>query len=238
MGVNYPELAAQYLRIAQQVAEALRADKDTIACAVLGSVARGDVHLKSDIDLLVLVEGTGIYRWTRRVVQGVVVNAALRSLDVLERMSQDHPDTILALREAVLLYDPRDILRPLQARATLSAAVAEELLRDLLDEARSFIGKAKRALDEGDLESSLLCLRQGAMRLTEMMFYREKGRRINPLRFWREIRSLSSPAGLAELFATIHGLQAVREAQLAEMLERLERFLPQPAEVTRGDVER
>lgn len=175
-----------------------------------------------------LVEGEGGYRWTRRIVQGVVVNVALRSLDVLGRMSQDHPDTILALQEALVLYDPRNILRPLQAQATLSPAVVEEFMGDLLDEASSFVGKAQRALDERDVESSLLCLRQGAMRLAELMFFREKGRRINPLRFWQEVRSLSSPAGFAELFAAIHGLQVVRAAWLAEMLERLERFLPSP----------
>ena len=230
MGTNYPELARHYLRIARQVADELRADGETIACAVLGSVARGDVHHKSDVDLLALVEGQGVYRWARKIVQSVVVNVASRSQDVLERMSQDHPDTVWALQEALILYDPQGVLQSLKEKATVSGAMAQEFLGDLLDEARSFIGKAQAALGERDQESCLLCLRQGAMRLAEMMFYREKGRRIRPLHFWPEVQSLSSPAGFKETFAAVQGLPAAEEAWLAEMLERLEHLLPQPGD--------
>ncbi|NIQ05574.1 MAG: hypothetical protein GWO20_07560 [Candidatus Korarchaeota archaeon] len=34
--------------------------------AVIGSTARGDVHLLSDIDLVVLVKGEGIFQWERK----------------------------------------------------------------------------------------------------------------------------------------------------------------------------
>jgi len=50
-----------------------------IGIAVIGSVARGDIHFLSDVDLLVLVKGTGIYRWERRLVKDTVVNVATRS---------------------------------------------------------------------------------------------------------------------------------------------------------------
>jgi predicted nucleotidyltransferase len=81
-----------------------------IGIAVIGSVARGDIHFLSDVDLLVLVKGTGIYRWERRLVKDTVVNVATRSTDVLKRMAKENPDTIFSLREALILYDKKSIL--------------------------------------------------------------------------------------------------------------------------------
>lgn len=129
-----------------------------------------------------------------------MVNVALRSQDVLERMAREHPDTIFGLKGALILYDPQEILQSLKNEATITEAVEKGFLGDLLDEARSFFGKAERALRERDLESSLLCLRQGAMKLAELMFYKEKGRRINPMHFWQEIQTLSSPTMFKEPF--------------------------------------
>jgi predicted nucleotidyltransferase len=50
-------LAEKYLSIAKD----LQTNKEVIGIAVIGSVARGDIHFLSDVDLLVLVKGTGIY---------------------------------------------------------------------------------------------------------------------------------------------------------------------------------
>ncbi len=72
-----------------------------------------------------------------------------------------------------ILYDPQGILQALKGEAKMTPEVEEEFLGDLLDEARSLIGKAERALDEGDLETSLLWLRRGAMELAELLFYME-----------------------------------------------------------------
>jgi hypothetical protein len=173
---------------------------------------------------LVLVRGSGIYRWERRLIQNVMVNIALRSQDVLERMAKEEPYTIWGLQEARILYDPQGILEVLKREARLTPEVEEEFLGDLLDEARSLIGKAERALDEQDFESCLLWLRRGAMELAELIFYKEKGRRIRLIHFWQELRTLSSTE-FKELFARIQGLQAVERAELAEMLERLGAFL-------------
>jgi predicted nucleotidyltransferase len=224
--IDYRRLADRNLSIAKQVAEELQANEEVIGCAVLGSTARGDVHPKSDVDLLVLVKGSGVYEWERRTVQGTMVNIALRSQDVLEKMAKDHPHTIWGLQEAQILYDPQGILRSLKGEAKMTKAVEEEFLGDLLDEVRSLIGKAQRALEEHDLESSLLWLRRGAMELAELVFYKERGRRINLVHFWREIQGLSSPPGFKEFFAEIQGFEVIEEAQLAKMLERLEAFLP------------
>jgi predicted nucleotidyltransferase len=225
--IDYRKLAEEYLHIAKQIAEELRTNEDVIGCAILGSTARGDVHPKSDIDLLVLVKGSGVYEWKRMVPRNTVVNIALRSQDVLERMMKDHLDTILSLKNARILYDPQGILQSFKREATITGAV-EEFLGDLLDEARSFIGKAERALEEDDLESSLLCLRQGAMKLAELIFYKERGKRIDSMHFWQEIQTLSSPTGFKELFARIQDFQAMERTWLVEMLESLEAFLPRP----------
>lgn len=226
--MDYQKLAKRYLRIARQIADEIRADGNVIGCAVMGSVARGDVHSKSDVDLLVLVNGSGVYKWERRIVQGIVVNIAWRSRDVLERIAMDHPDTIWALREAQIPYDPQGILQSLKCKAAITGTVEEEFLGDLLDEARSFIGKAERALTEHDWESSLLCLRQAAMKLAERMFYEQRGRRIDPMHFWQGLRTLSLPIGFKELFVGIQGFQSVDGDQLTRMLEGLEGFLPKP----------
>lgn len=225
---DYHKLADRYLSIAKRVAEELQANEEVIGCAVIGSTAREDVHPKSDIDLLVLVKGSGIYRWERRIVQGIAVNIALRSQDVLERMAREEPYTIWGLQEARVLYDPQGVLLSLKREARLTPEVEEEFLGDLLDEARSLLGKAERALDEGDLESSLLWLRRGAMELAELLFYKERGRRINLVHFWREVQGLSSPPGFKELFAKVQGFEAVEKTRLAEMLKQLEAYLPRP----------
>jgi predicted nucleotidyltransferase len=227
MATDYQGLAEKYLSIAQLVAEELRASEDVLGCAVQGSTARGEVHPKSDIDLLVLVRGSGIYRWERRLIQNVMVNIAVRSKDVLERMAKEEPYTIWGLQEARILYDPQGILEALKREARLTPEAEEEFLSDLIDEARSLIGKAERALDEGDPESCLLWLRRGAMELAELIFYKEKGRRIGLIHFWQELQTLSSTE-FKELFARIQGLQAVERAELAEMLKGLEAFLPKP----------
>ncbi|MCR4404625.1 MAG: nucleotidyltransferase domain-containing protein [Candidatus Acetothermia bacterium] len=229
MRAGYEELAEKYLHLARKVAEELQTDESVLGCAVQGSVARGEVHPRSDIDLLVLVKGSGIYRWERRVIEGIMVNIALRSQDVLERMAKEEPYTIWGLQEAQILYDPRGILQALKDEARLTPEVEREFLDDLLDEARSLIGKAERALAEGDLESALLWLRRGAMELAELIFYKEKGRRIRLIHFWQELQTLSS-VEFRELFARIQGLQAPGRAELAEMFERLEPFLPKPGE--------
>lgn len=225
MKTNYSNLAEKHLSIAKQVAEELQANEDVMGCAVYGSTARGDVHSKSDIDLLVLVKGSGIYERERRIVQNIMVSIALRFQDVLERMVKDHPDTIWELKEARILYDPQGILQSLKSGVRITPKVEEEFLGDLLDEARSLIGKAESALEEHDLESSRLWLRRGAMELAELMFYKEKGRKIRLIYFWQEIQTLSS-AEFKELFTKIQGFQAIEGAELARMLERLEAFLP------------
>ncbi len=225
MSVDYRELAEKYLRIAKRIAEGFRMDEDVLGCAAYGSVARGDVHPKSDVDLLVLVEGDSVYRWERRVVRDVVVNIALRSQDVLERMAKEEPYTIWGLQEARILYDPRGILAALKGDAKMTTEVEEEFLGDLLDEGRPLIGKAERALDEDDLESGLLWLRRGAMEPAELIFYKEKGRRIRLFHFWQEIQVLPSTE-FRELFAKIQGLHAMGKGELGEMLQELGAFLP------------
>lgn len=226
MKTDYRELAEKYLSIAKEVAEELQANEEIIGCAVYGSTARGNVHPKSDIDLLVLVKGSSVYQWERRVIENISVNVTLRSQDVLERMAHDEPYTIGGLQEAQILYDPQGILQTLKNQARMTLEVEEEFLGDLLDEARSLIGKAERALDEGDLESSLLWLRRGTMELAELIFYKEKGRRIKLIHFWQELQAISSRE-FKELFARIQ-FQAVEKANLTEMLERLEALLPKP----------
>jgi len=74
-------------------------------------------------------------------------------------------------------------------------------------------------LKEHDLKSSLLCLRQGAMKFAELVFYEEKRRRIRPIHFWQEIQALSSSM-FKEFFANIHGFQSLKKSWLVEMLER------------------
>jgi len=64
------------------------------------------------------------------------------------------------------------------------------LVNDLLDEARSFIGKAERALMEKRLESALLCLRQGAIKLAVLLIFEYSRKKANPINLWEEIIEL------------------------------------------------
>jgi len=225
MEIDYRKLAEKYLSVAKQVAGELRENKGVIGCAIIGSTARGVVHSMSDIDLLVLVDGSGIYRWERRIVKNIVVNLAFRSWDILEKMAREHPDTILALKDTLILYDPQGVLQSLKKDVSITKSVKEELLGDLLDEARSFIGKAERALAQSGLESSILCLRQGAIKLVEYMFFKETGNRINRMYFWQEIKDIPFPCGFKNLFAEIQGFKDVEKLWLIKMLKKVKSFL-------------
>jgi hypothetical protein len=63
------------------------------------------------------------------------VNVATCSIDVLKRMAKENPDTIFSLREALILYDKKSILRSLKKDATITEIIRKELVNDLLDEA-------------------------------------------------------------------------------------------------------
>jgi predicted nucleotidyltransferase len=94
-------LAEKYLGIAKEMAKELKTNKEVIGIAVIGSTARGDVHYLSYIDLLVLVTGTGIFRWERKIVKDIVVNVAIRSTDVLRRMAKENLVALLPLSSSV-----------------------------------------------------------------------------------------------------------------------------------------
>jgi hypothetical protein len=68
-----------------------------------------------------------IFQWKRRVVQDIVVNVAIRSIDVLNKMAKENSDTIFALREALILYDPKNILRSIEKDATLTEPIPVNL---------------------------------------------------------------------------------------------------------------
>lgn len=225
---NYLKLAEKYLSIAKEIARELQANKEVIGIAVIGSTARGDVHRLSDIDLVVLVKGENIFQWKRRIVQNIVVNVATRSADVLNKMAKENPDTIFGLREALILYDPKDILHSLKKNAALTEPTRKELAGDLLDEARSFIGRAERALTEERLESAILCLRYGAIKLAELMVFEHIGKRANPMNLWEEINKASLPSDFKALFADIQGFKVVEKQWLMAVLEELKSFLPKP----------
>jgi len=227
---NYSKLAEKYLSIAKEMAKELQMNKDVIGIAVIGSAARGDVHCLSDVDLLVLVKGTGIYRWERRLVKNTVVNVATRSSDVLKRMAKENPDTIFSLREALILYDKKSILQSLKKDATITEITRKELVNDLLDEARSFIGKAERALTEKRLESAILCLRQGAIKLADLLIFEHSGKRVNPMNLWEEIVEASLSSDFKTLFADIQGFRMVKKQWLITVLEKLKTLLPKPLE--------
>lgn len=228
MKTDYRKLAKKYLNTAKEVAKKVQVNRDVISIAVTGSTAKGDIHLLSDIDLLVLVKGSGVFNWERKTVQNIVVNLSLRSQDVLERMSKDHPDTIFGLKGALILYDPQGTLQSIKKNATITEPVKKELIGDLLDEARSFIGKAEKALAESRLESSILCMRQGAIKLAELMFYKERGSRINPMYLWEEIEALPLLIDFRRLFAEIHELEDMQKTLLIKLLNRMKNLLPEP----------
>jgi hypothetical protein len=56
-----------------------------------------------------------------------VVNVAIRSIDVLNKMAKENSDTIFALREALILYDPKNILRSIEKDATLTEPIPVNL---------------------------------------------------------------------------------------------------------------
>lgn len=227
MNTNYQKLTEKYLSIAKQITKELQTNKRVIGCAVIGSVAKRDVHSLSDIDLIILVKGNGVYRWERKIVKNIIVNIAYRSQDVLEKMAKEHPDTIFALKNALILYDSQGVLNMLKENAIVTEPVREELLGDLLDEARSFIGKGERALAESRLESSALCLRLGAIKLAEYIIYKETGRKVSPMYLWQEIKSLPILYDFRRVFAEVQGFDLIKKAWLKGVLNRLKEFLPE-----------
>ena len=146
----------KFLRVLGEVLEEIVSRDATIAIYVHGSYARRDLHQASDIDVVALVQGEGIYCWERRDIEGVIISTNLRSLDVMDRMVESDPWTIVGLKDAEIFYDPRGLLAGYRDRALLSEELWQELVVDSLDDARINFGRAEKAFSGGDLVSAML----------------------------------------------------------------------------------
>lgn len=227
---EYEKLAEEYLKIAKQVGEDLKSIKDVIGCAIIGSAARGDIHPFSDIDLLLLIEGSNVFQWKRRIVDNIVVNIALQSQDVLGKMAKEQLDTYFHLKKAIILYDPQGTLGVLKIDLMIDNKAKKKFFGDLLDEARSYLGKAERALDEDDLESAIICMRQSAIKFAESLIFKEKGTIPNPMHMWQEVKSLSLSGEFKDLIAKVQGFESLDKPKVNGLMTRLKMIFPEPKE--------
>lgn len=182
---------------------------ETVVVYVYGSYARRDLHRTSDIDMVALMRGEGIYGWERREREGVVVSINLCSLDVMERMLESDPWTIVGLQDAEILYDPKELVAGYRDRATLSDELWRGLVEDSFDDARSNLGRAERALEEGDLISAMLCLRESSKRLCEMYIYESRRIPRNLRHLWKEYEEAKAWEPFRNIFLEVQGLKNI-----------------------------
>lgn len=203
----------KFLMFLKDVLGELVSRDETIAVYVHGSYARRDLHRTSDIDMVALMRGEGIYGWERREREGVVVCINLRSLDVMERMLESDPWTIVGLQDAEILYDPEGLVAGYRDRATLSDELWRELVIDSFDDARLNLGRGEKALKEGDLISATLCLRESSKRLCEMYIYQSRRIPRNLRHLWKEYEKVKARDPFRNIFLELQGLKNIsREA--------------------------
>ncbi len=148
--------ARRLLRIARGVARDVqrRYGRRLIGVGVYGSVARGDARTHSDVDMLVILQGSHRHS-EARIVDGVLVTLLVESpAEARDEVSKPRPDVcdVLAGWQSMRsLYDPLRLVATLRRKARLpSRELFRESARDALYGAAEDLGKLRNALEAGD----------------------------------------------------------------------------------------
>jgi len=218
-------LFERFLQVSRSVLEEMISRDDLLAIYFHGSYARRDLHLASDIDIVALVRGEGIYSWERREREGVIVSINIRSRDVMERMLASDPWTIVGLQDAEVFYDPKGLIAGYRNRAVLSDEMWRELVMDSFDDACSNLGRAERALNESDPVSAMLCLRESAIKLCEMYVYRDRQLPRNLRHLWKAYKRMRRQEPFEEIFLEVQGLRNISEDVCESAVHKMRHLL-------------
>ena len=112
MSIDYKEIANKFI------------DADICACALMGSRARRDNGIFSDIDFLRIIDPDIKESRHRKIMNALVHNIlasiSTRTVEETESWFQNPvlvTETVQGLRDAEILYDPKGIFRSIQNRA-------------------------------------------------------------------------------------------------------------------------
>lgn len=116
MSANIDVLDPKLRKAAQEVARGL-ADKRAQAVLLVGSFQRGDAHVESDVDLIVIGRGPG-YRLERHAQY--LFSISWRTLMQMRRVLDTPAEAagaVLGWRQALVLHDPHGVGRSMRAEA-------------------------------------------------------------------------------------------------------------------------
>jgi hypothetical protein len=97
---------------------ALRREPDVVAALLQGSVARGDAHPGSDLDLLVVLADDGPPAFRHALVEGVRVEQHRASMPALTARLKRRPGLAHGIVEARCLFDRAGVVDALRDHAT------------------------------------------------------------------------------------------------------------------------
>lgn len=96
---------------------ALRQEPDVVAALLQGSVARGDAHPGSDLDLLVVLAGDGAPTFRHALIEGVRVEQHRASVPALTARLDRRPGLAHGIVEAHCLFDRAGVVTALRDHA-------------------------------------------------------------------------------------------------------------------------
>lgn len=206
-------------------------DTDVMGIVLVGSVATGNVHPDSDIDVCVIYRGPSPIQdhlgWTRESSSwhGFKVDILLQPLEGLEdtliiekARSKKTPESAKIfgwLKESRILFDPEQRIIQLKKLADRWTWDREAVISKV-QEADAHLAKASERLAEGDVMGAILESREGSVDLVNAFLVKSNGMpRFIPFKLFSSL----TPPTFASLFRELHGLEDLTR-------ERVEKLIP------------
>lgn len=138
----------KFQRVLELVVNDLKTEKDVLGILLFGSMALDETLGQSDIDLLVIIQGT--YRKRRFIVNHVPVDITYGPLKNIERrLERTLINCIRVFKEGKILYDKKGDLKLLKRRAeAIYKAGPRNLTKNEMDLARFRLSEVLKDINE------------------------------------------------------------------------------------------
>ena len=227
---------ARMRNVAEKVSKELAENENVVGVVLVGSVASGRIHGKSDIDLIVVCNAPQKQQpsYQLQEAEGFQLEIHYTSIEHFQHTFDDEQYrdkgsawfpanfSLQMLREGMILHDPNGKLalwrdRALQWRWRFSE------IQPLFVQAKSLLDASKDRLEKGDVFAALVTLRDAFTPFSSALMMR-----LNLPSYWRpKDQSLQIPKlrdkypELVQLFYEVHGLRNITVAWLENSLGEL-----------------
>ena len=240
MSVSVSPQLTRMRRVAQEVSEELAKNKDVVGVILVGSVASGKTHEKSDIDLIVIsnLPKKRLPSSEFRAIEDFELEIHYNSAEHFQHTFDDeqYRDKGFAwfsanfcmqtLRDGMILQDTEGRLSAWKEKASIWRWRSSEI-QPLFAQSRSLLQASQDRLEKGDKFAGLVTLRDAITPLSSALMMR-----LDLPSYWRpKDQSLEVPQledkypELVRLFYEIHSVRNISSEWLRASLEDLARLM-------------